>query len=113
MAVYEMHLHNEPFNKIKSGKQKVEARLLDKKRSNLHAGDFIEFTNRLDGDKITCKVVSLYKFPTFTELYKNTDKYMLGYDEGAVADPKDLEVYYSLEKQKEFGVVAIYLEIIR
>lgn len=113
MTVYKMHLHSEPFELIKSGKKKVEARLLDEKRAKIKAGDFIEFINRSNDDKITCKVISLYKFPTFVELYKNTDRNLMGYIDGQEYDPKDLEIYYSLEEQKKFGVVAIYMDIIR
>lgn len=113
MATYEMHLHNESFEKIKKGIQKVEARLLDTKRSKLRAGDMIEFENRLDGDKITCKVLSIYKFPTFYELYKCTDRVLMGYIDGEEYNPADLEKYYPMEEQKKYGVIAIYLELIR
>ena len=113
MTTYKMHLHSEPLELIKSGNKKVEARLLDEKRSKIKAGDFIEFTNRSNEDKIICKVSGLYKFPTFKELYAVTDKKLMGYIDGQEYNYNDLDIYYSKEDQEKDGVVAIYIELIR
>ena len=56
------------------------------------------------------KVNGLFKYSNFEELYKNWDKVILGYDEDDIADPKDMEEYYSKEEQEKYGVLAIKIE---
>ena len=41
---------------------------------------------------------------------KHFDKVSLGYDENEIADPKDMEKYYSKEKQKKYGVLGIKIK---
>lgn len=60
--------------------------------------------------KINVKVVNLYVFTNFNELYKNFDKVCLGYKEDEIANPNDMNIYYSNEEQKKYGVVAIEIE---
>ena len=51
------------------------------KRSLIKEGDIIEFENRITKEKLKTKVIKLYKFDNFEELYKNFDKISLGYTE--------------------------------
>lgn len=46
------------------------------------------------------KIENLYHYPSFDELYKHFDKVSMGYKESEIADPKDMEKYYSKEEQK-------------
>ena len=107
---HEMRLHDDPFNKIKQGTKKIEIRLNDEKRKSINIGDTIEFTNRKTSEKMLVKVNGLFKYSNFEELYKNWDKVILGYDEDDLADPKDMEEYYSKEEQEKYGVLAIKIE---
>lgn len=107
---HEMRLHDDPFNKIKQGTKKIEIRLNDEKRKSINIGDTIEFTNRKTSEKMLVKVNGLFKYSNFEELYKNWDKVILGYDEDDIADPKDMEEYYSKEEQEKYGVLAIKIE---
>lgn len=107
---HEMRLHDDPFNKIKQGTKKIEIRLNDEKRKSINTGDTIEFTNRKTSEKMLVKVNGLFKYSNFEELYKNWDKVILGYDEDDIADPKDMEEYYSKEEQEKYGVLAIKIE---
>lgn len=107
---HEMRLHDDPFNKIKQGTKKIEIRLNDEKRKSINIGDTIEFTNRKTSEKMLVKVKGLFKYSNFEELYKNWDKVILGYDEDDIADPKDMEEYYSKEEQEKYGVLAIKIE---
>lgn len=107
---HEMRLHDDPFNKIKQGTKKIEIRLNDEKRKSINIGDTIEFTNRKTSEKMLVKVNGLFKYSNFEELYKNWDKVILGYDEDDIADPKDMEEYYSKEDQEKYGVLAIKIE---
>ena len=109
---YKMNLNNEPFNRIKSGTKKIEIRLNDEKRQLLKEKDLIEFTNRTTLETLLVEIVKLYKYANFTELYNHFDKVSLGYDKEEIADPKDMEKYYSKEEQEKYGVVGIEIKLI-
>lgn len=105
-----MKLHNDPFNLIKSGTKTIELRLNDLKRQKIKVGDLIEFTNRVTDEKMIVRVVNLIKFNSFSDLYKNFSKVSMGYREDEDANPSDMELYYSLEEQEKYGVLAIKIE---
>lgn len=46
------------------------------------------------------------------ELYKHFNKVSMGYKKSELADPKDMEKYYSKEEQAKYGVVGIEIELI-
>lgn len=105
--IHKMNLHNEPFNLIKNGTKTIEIRLNDPKRQLLKIGDLIEFTNRVTNEIMLVKIENLFRYDSFTELYKHFDKVSMGYNENDEANPKDMEKYYSKEEQSKYGVVAI------
>lgn len=105
-----MKLHNDLFNLIKSGTKTIELRLNDLKRQKIKVGDLIEFTNRITDEKMVVRVVDLIKFNSFSDLYKNFSKVSMGYGEDEDANPSDMELYYSLEEQEKYGVLAIKIE---
>ena len=110
IVTHKMKLQNDPLNKIKSGKKTIELRLTDEKRQLLKIKDLIEFTNIETLEKIITEIEDLYKFSSFEELYEKLDKKLLGYNENEIADPKDMEKYYSKEKQKKYGVLGIKIK---
>ena len=105
-----MKLHNDLFNLIKSGTKTIELRLNDLKRQKIKVGDLIEFTNRVTDEKMLVRVIDLIKFNSFSDLYKNFSKVSMGYREDEEANPSDMELYYSLEEQEKYGVLAIKIE---
>lgn len=108
----EMRLNSEPFDKISKGQKTIEMRLFDEKRALLHVGDEIVFINRDDfSKKIYTKIVALHKFKNFDELYKHFDKFSLGYNDNEIANPQDMEKYYSKDEQKKYGVVGIEIRL--
>ena len=107
---YEMNLNNGPFERIKNGTKTIELRLNDEKRQLLKIKAMIEFINRINNEKMLVEIKNLYHFASFKELYKNFDKVALGYDEDDIADPKDMEEYYSPEEQSKYGVLAIEIK---
>lgn len=112
---HEMNLHDAPFDMIASGRKIYELRLYDEKRRSIKAGDEIRFTRSRGGDdSINCLVVGLHLFPSFTELYASLPLLKCGYTEEdiATADPSDMDIYYSKEKQASYGVVAIEIKVI-
>lgn len=106
-----IHLDDKYFNLIKVGIKTIELRLYDEKRRKINVGDIIEFENRKDGEIIKVEVVNLHIYSNFEELYKYFDKTKLGYNENEVANPKDMEVFYSIEEQNKYGVVGIELKL--
>ncbi len=110
---HEMRLHPEPFKNIKNGTKTIELRLNDEKRQLLKVGDILEFTNRLDDEKLCTKIIRLHHYDSFRELYKHFDKVSMGYREDEEANPEDMEKYYSKEEQEKYGVVGIEVEIIK
>ena len=107
---YEMNLHPEPFKLIKEGKKTIEMRLNDERRRNMKKGDIIVFENIREYELLTVKIINLYKFKNFEELYAYFDKKKLGYSEDEYADPSDMEKYYSKDKIEKYGVLAIEIE---
>lgn len=108
---HKMKLNNEPFMSIKSGNKTIELRLYDEKRSKIKVGDVIEFTNVTNGEVLYVDVVSLYRYNSFEDLYKDFDKVSLGYDIDEDANYKDMEKYYSKSEQSKYGVVGIEIKI--
>lgn len=105
--LYRMKLHDEPFKAIKNKEKTIEMRLNDEKRRGITKGDSIEFKNTITGGVFYVKVINVYHYKDFNELYQNHDKLSLGYKENEKADPKDMNLYYKDEDILKYGVLAI------
>ena len=109
-----MKLRHEPFYKIKNGLKTVELRLYDEKRQKISVSDEIIFT--LDGgdETVRCRVLELYRFASFSELYSALPLADLGYtgDELVAASPRDMEQYYSSEDINAYGVIGIRIKLL-
>lgn len=115
MNKHSMNLNPSPFEMIKLGRKTIELRLYDEKRQGIEVGDYITFANTENElDTLTAKVVNLYVFKSFVELYENLPLLKCGYTEDDIssASPADMEIYYSKERQKQHGVVGIEIEVI-
>lgn len=110
---HEMKLNNGPYVNIKNGTKTIELRLNDDKRQLLKIKDLIEFTNNETLEQMLVEIQNLYHYPSFDELYKHFDKVSMGYKENDVADPKDMEKYYSKEEQEKYGVLGIEIKKIK
>ncbi|MDO4382190.1 MAG: ASCH domain-containing protein [Clostridia bacterium] len=110
---HEMKLNNGPYVNIKNGTKTIELRLNDDKRQLLKIKDLIEFTNKETLEQMLVEIQNLYHYPSFDELYKHFDKVSMGYKENDVADPKDMEKYYSKEEQEKYGVLGIEIKKIK
>jgi len=103
-----------PFEFIKNGNKKFEIRLLDEKRQAIKIGDEIEFTLADDSSQtIRVYVKELITAPTFVELFGRVDPEFAGWPTGTspqqAAD--DMRKFYAEDEEKEFGTVAIGLEV--
>ncbi len=115
MKNHVMNLNPSPFEMIKSGSKTIELRLFDEKRQEIEVGDTITFVNTEGSEKvISARVVALHRFESFEELYKNLPLLKCGYTEADVhtASFKDMEEYYTVERQSLYGVVGIEIELV-
>lgn len=110
--VYQMNLWNDSFQLIKSGIKTIEMRLNDEKRKNIKIGDVIEFHNTMTKEIIKTKVINIYQYCSFEELYQHHNQISLGYKEDEIASPKDMEKYYQPSKIKQLGVIGIEIKVL-
>ena len=110
-----MNLHPQPFSMIACGAKTIELRLLDEKRKRICVGDTLVFKNTQSADTLTCTVKKLHVFADFEQLYRSLPLDKCGYlpHELEAASAKDMEVYYSPEKQRQYGVVGIEIALNR
>ena len=109
VRVHEMGLQSGPFESISNGSKTYEMRLYDEKRRELFIGDYIRFSEEGTDRVLLAVVKEILRFDSFKDLYRSIDNHLLGYE--GVGDPSDMDVYYSEEKQSEYGVVAIGLHV--
>ena len=115
MKEHVMNLTPAPMQEIRTGNKTIELRLNDEKRKQISVGDTIKFINTEDSnDTLRVKVVDLFLFSSFAELYDNLPLLNCGYNEDNTntASPDDMEMYYSREKQNKYGVVGIEISLL-
>ena len=115
MKEHVMNLTPAPMQEIRTGNKTIELRLNDEKRKQISVGDTIKFINMEDSnDTLRVKVVDLFLFSSFAELYDNLPLLSCGYNEDNIntASPDDMEMYYSREKQNKYGVVGIEISLL-
>jgi ASC-1-like (ASCH) protein len=110
-----MRLNKEPFRRIMEGEQTIEVRLFDEKRQKLQVGDDIEFS-MMDSpeERFTVKIVGLFRFPSFRDLYSSLDPRMLGHPEGIGLEEQlsRIRKYYSEDEEIKYGVLGIQIRVI-
>lgn len=106
---YKMDLSEFSFNKIKAVRR-VDMRLFDKKRQSLKIGDMIEYENiNNPHEHIECLVQGMAVFDNFSNMIDCLTPQMLGYDDKEEIILR-LNRAYSLDLQKNFNVVAIFIK---
>ena len=111
---HSMKLQRKYFQRIESGQKTVEMRLHDEKRQKIKEGDVIVFSDMENSEeKLKVRVTAISRFSTFDELYQNIPLSKLGYnteEEQNSASAKDMEKFYPIEQQKEYGVMGIWIK---
>ncbi len=98
------------YNMLKQGTKTIELRLFDDKRKNIKVGDIIEFSNNSDSeDTFLAQVVKLHRADNFEELCNKINCHNAGFETNQDL-MNVLEEFYSLERQKELGVVGIEIK---
>lgn len=112
---YTMRLTAAPFEKLRDGSKRIELRIYDEKRKKIKTGDTILFISLKEpSETLLTRVVDIYTYASFDELYRNLPLEDLGYSASEVntASPKDMEQFYSPEEQARYGVVGFSLELL-
>ena len=109
---HEMSLQPKYFDYIKNGTKRIELRLFDEKRQKIKIGDIIQFTSS-EGEPLETKVVGLLRYGSFGDLFEDFGISILADVSMTKRELLDvLNGFYSLEKQKELGVVGIRIEVL-
>lgn len=112
-VAHEMKLQPKFFNFIKYGTKRIELRLYDEKRRNIELGDKIIFRKEPELEEVVeATVVGLLRYKSFKELFEDFDMSLIA-DRSMTKEEllKVLEEFYTVEKQEEFGVLGIRIEL--
>lgn len=107
-----MNLQPKYFDFIKNGTKRIELRLYDEKRQQIKLGDSIEFL-KSENEKFKAKVIGLLRYETFSDLFNDFDISVLA-DQSMTKQEllNVLQEFYTPEKQAQYGVLGIRLELL-
>jgi ASC-1-like (ASCH) protein len=109
-----MKLQPEYFNFILNGTKRIEIRLNDEKRQLIKLGDTIKFMKEPElEESFDAKVVGLLRYNSFEDMFKDFDISVLS-DKSMTKEEliNVLEQFYTKEKQEQYGVLGIRIELI-
>lgn len=112
--IHEMKLQPSYYNYILKGTKRIEIRLYDEKREKIKIGDTIKFLKEPDlNESFYAKVSGLLRYNTFEDLFKDFDIAILS-DKTMTKEEliNTLEKFYSKEKQAQYGVLGIRIELL-
>ena len=109
-----MKLQPEYYNFILNGTKRIELRLFDEKRQQIKIGDTIIFLKEPSlEENIKVKVIGLLRYNTFKDLFNDFDISILSDKKMTKNELLNvLEQFYTKEKQKQYGVLGIRIELI-
>ena len=111
---HEMKLQPEYYNFILNGTKRIEIRLFDEKRQQIKIGDTIKILKEPElNESFNAKVIGLLRYNTFEDMFKDFDISVLS-DSSMTKEEliTVLEQFYTKEKQKQYGVLGIRIELI-
>lgn len=112
--IHEMKLQPEYYNFILNGTKRIEIRLHDEKRQSIKLGDTIKFLKEPElSESFNAKVTGLLRYNSFKDMFKDFDISILS-DKSMTKEEliKVLEQFYTKEKQEQYGVLGIRIELI-
>ena len=112
--IHEMNLQPEYYNFILNGTKRIEMRLYDEKRQSIKLGDTIKFLKEPElSESFNAKVIGLLRYNSFKDMFKDFDISILS-DKSMTKEEliKVLEQFYTKEKQEQYGVLGIRIELI-
>ena len=111
---HEMKLQQKYYDFIKRGTKRIEIRLFDEKRQKIKIGDTIKFLKEDNQDEsFEVKVIGLLRYNSFEDMFKDFDISVLS-DKSMTKDEliNALEKFYTKEKQEQYGVLGIRIELL-
>ncbi len=111
---HEMKLQPKYYNFILNGTKRIEIRLNDEKRRKIAIGDTIKFLKEPElNEFFEAKVIGLLRYNTFEDMFKDFDISILA-DSSMTKEEliKVLEQFYPKDKQKQYGVLGIRIELV-
>ena len=111
---HEMKLQPEYYNFILNGTKRIEIRLFDEKRQQIKIGDTIKILKEPElNESFNAKVIGLLRYNTFEDMFKDFDISVLSDSSMTKEELIDvLEQFYTKEKQKQYGVLGIRIELL-
>ncbi len=110
-----MKLYESPFDRIKSGKKRIEIRLFDEKRQRLNLGDIITFSKLPDlNEDLSVEVIGLLRYKSFQDLVDDFPMSYFGYpdDQDKRAFVESIYNIYSKEDEQKYGVFGIKIKLV-
>lgn len=111
--IHEMKLQPKYYDFILNGTKRIEIRLFDEKRQQIKIGDTIKFLKEPDlKESFNVKVVDLLRYNSFEEMFNDFDISVLA-DKSMTKEEliSVLEEFYTKEKQEQYGVLGIKIEL--
>ena len=111
---HEMKLHPKYYNFILNGTKRIEIRLFDEKRKQIKIDDTIKFSKAPDlNESFNAKVTGLLRYNSFENMFKDFDISILS-DKSMTKEEliTVLEQFYPKEKQEQYGVLGIRIELL-
>jgi len=105
-----MKLNESSFERIKSGKKRIEIRLFDEKRQNPNLSDTIYFSKLPHlNEQLSVEVIGLLRYRTFKNLGEDFPISCFGYpdDHDKRAFVESMHPIYSKEDEQKYGVLGI------
>jgi ASC-1-like (ASCH) protein len=112
---HQMKLYESPFDRIKSGKKRIEIRLFDEKRQGVNLGDIIHFSKLPDlNERLSTEVIGLLRYKSFQDLVDDFPMSAFGYpdDYDKRAFVQECYEVYTPEEEKKFGVLGIRIKLL-
>ena len=109
-----MKLQPKYYSFILNGTKRIEIRLFDEKRQQIKIKDTIKFLKEPElNEAFYAKVVGLLRYSSFEEMFKDFDISILS-DKSMTKEELIyvLEQFYPKEKQEQYGVLGIRIELL-
>jgi ASC-1-like (ASCH) protein len=111
--LYQLKVHEEPFERMQKGERVLEIRLFDEKRQRLKLGDWIEFADANDMKKtIRAEIIGLIRYKTFGDIVDDMPAALLGYEESEKGYLKSsMYEIFTKEEEAANGVLGIRIRL--
>ena len=111
---HELKLQPKYYEYMLNGTKRIEIRLFDEKRQQISIGDTIKFLNEAElTENFKVKTIGLLRYNSFEDMFKDFDISVLA-DKSMTKEElmQVLEQFYTKEKQKQYGVLGIRIELL-